>query len=160
MRLGRQLEDLKKQIPNQPEGWFEKLTAAGELMGGTLLLSVENARKFWGDEWVDKVLERQINRAASQNSEIKPQAIAPQEGPGTELKKLLAKIGIVPSANCSCNAKAREMNQKGAEWCEQNIETIIGWLRDEHQLQKVKLPFIEVGVKLLIKRAIRNARKL
>lgn len=128
----------------------------GTINRGLVWVNEETLRKINPNHKALKVIEARSN---SNRQAMSPMQPAPQEGPGTELKKLLAKIGIVPSANCSCNAKAREMNQKGAEWCEQNIETIIGWLRDEHQLQKVKLPFIEVGVKLLIKRAIRNARK-
>jgi len=51
-------------------------------------------------------------------------------GPGTELKKLFVTLGIRPSANCKCNARAREMDQRGCEWCEQNIELIVDWLEE------------------------------
>lgn len=78
-------------------------------------------------------------------------------GPGTELKKLLRRVGIVASANCSCNAKARTMDVNGCDWCESNIETIVGWLREE--AGKRRLPFVDVAGRLLVKRAIRNARK-
>ena len=43
------------------------------------------------------------------------------------------------------------------DWCEQNIDTIVGWLREE--AEKRKLPFVAVGAKLLVKRAIAAARK-
>jgi hypothetical protein len=80
-------------------------------------------------------------------------------GPGTELKKLLAgwPLYITATPNCSCNAKASEMDREGIEWCEGNIETIVGWLREE--ATKRGLPFLDVAGRMLIKRAIRNARK-
>ena len=81
----------------------------------------------------------------------------PQYGVGTELKKLLSSIGIKATPNCSCNAKARTMDSNGIEWCEKNIDTIVGWLRDE--AIKRNLPFIDLAGKILVKKAIRNAKK-
>lgn len=77
--------------------------------------------------------------------------------PGQELKKLLKKIGITSSPNCSCNKKARFMDTQGVQWCEENIDTIVEWLREE--ATKRKLPFIDLGAKIIIKRAIANAKK-
>ena len=77
--------------------------------------------------------------------------------PGQELKKLLKKIGITSSPNCSCNKKARFMDTQGVKWCEENIDTIIDWLREE--ATKRKLPFIDIAAKLLIKKAISNAKR-
>lgn len=78
-------------------------------------------------------------------------------GPGTELKALLKSIGITASENCSCNAKAIKMDQWGCDKCEQEIDTIVVWLKEE--AKKRRLPFVDLAGKLLIKRAIRNARK-
>jgi len=83
-------------------------------------------------------------------------------GPGTELKKLLAgwPFRIVATPNCSCNAKAAAMDANEAGdpgWCERNIDTIVGWLREE--ATKRGLPFVDIAGRLLVKRAIRNARK-
>ena len=78
-------------------------------------------------------------------------------GVGHELKKLLAIAGITATPNCSCNARAREMDARGPDWCEANIDTIVGWLREE--ATKRKLPFVDMAGRLLVKRAIRNARK-
>ena len=82
----------------------------------------------------------------------------PPHGPGTELKKLLATIGITATPNCSCNARAAEMDRQGADWCEHNIDTIVGWLRQE--AEKRGLPFFDIAGRLLVRRAIRNARRL
>jgi hypothetical protein len=78
-------------------------------------------------------------------------------GPGTELKKLLAKVGITASPDCSCNARARTMDERGCDWCEANLDEIVGWLREE--AAKRGLPFLDMAGRMLVKRAIRNARK-
>lgn len=78
-------------------------------------------------------------------------------GAGTHLKKLLRMIGIKASLNCSCNAKALTMDARGVEWCEDNIETIVEWLKEE--ATKRSLPFMAMPAKMLVRRAIANARK-
>ncbi len=78
-------------------------------------------------------------------------------GAGTELKNLIAKFGLRPGLNCKCGQHIREMDTNGVVWCEQNIDTITEWLREE--AGRAKLPFTEIGAKLLIKRAISNAKK-
>lgn len=82
---------------------------------------------------------------------------AANTGPGTQLKILLAQFGIKSTATCGCNAKAKTMDEKGPEWCENNIDLIVSWLRDE--AKKRRLPFVEMAAKILVKRAIANARK-
>ena len=76
---------------------------------------------------------------------------------GTALKALLATIGITADNNCSCNARAAEMDARGCDWCEANFDTIVGWLREE--ATKRGLPFLDAAGRLLVRRAIRNARR-
>lgn len=81
-------------------------------------------------------------------------------GPGTELKKLLAKVGITATPTCSCNARARAMDENEARepgWCEAHLDEIVGWLREE--AEKRKLPFLDMAGRVLVRRAIKNARK-
>jgi hypothetical protein len=78
-------------------------------------------------------------------------------GPGTELKKLLAKVGITATPDCACNAKAREMDARGCDWVEENEATVVGWLREE--AAKRRLPFFDAAGRVLVRRAIANARK-
>lgn len=78
-------------------------------------------------------------------------------GPGTILSKMLSKIGIQSTPNCSCRRRAMEMNTRGPDWCAENIDTIVGWLREESE--KRKLPFVDFAGKLLIQRAIKISRK-
>lgn len=81
----------------------------------------------------------------------------PNAGPGTELKKLLSRIGITPKAGCKCLARAVEMDIRGGKWCEANVNTITGWLREE--ATKRGLPFVDAAGRLLVRRAIANARR-
>lgn len=81
----------------------------------------------------------------------------PRPLPGTEMKALLAKIGIVAKPNCSCNKRAKVMDEKGCDWCEENIDEIDAWLAGE--AKKRKLPYLSLAGKALIRLAIRRARK-
>lgn len=81
-------------------------------------------------------------------------------GPGTELKKILKKIGITATPTCSCNARARRMDEEEARepgWCEAHLDEIVGWLREE--AEKRRLPFVDIAGRLLVRRAIRLARR-
>lgn len=84
----------------------------------------------------------------------------PQGGPGTELKKLLKTIGITSSPTCSCNARAKQMDEMEARdpgWCERNLPTVVGWL--EEQAKSRKLPFVRFAAEQAVKLAIRRAKK-
>lgn len=78
-------------------------------------------------------------------------------GPGTELKRLLARIGINHAPNCSCNARAQEMDQRGPDWCTANLDIILRWLQEEAQRQRK--PFVGAVARMIVRRAIRNSRK-
>jgi len=82
----------------------------------------------------------------------------PKSGPGTELSKILSSIGINPKeCGCSCKSRAKKMDKEGIAWCEENIETIVTWLQEE--AAKRRLPFLRTVGKVLVKKAIRNARR-
>lgn len=79
------------------------------------------------------------------------------EGVGTELKKILSWMNIHASATCSCNKRAKYMNEQGIQWCKENIPTILSWLKEESE--KRKLPFLEYVAKKIVKLAIYRAEK-
>jgi len=83
----------------------------------------------------------------------------PPSGPGTELSKLLKRFGIEPTPTCQCRAKATEMNAWGADECEkpERIEEVVAVMRAEAEARG--LPFFDVAGRLLVRRAIRNARR-
>lgn len=98
------------------------------------------------------------SQAVAPSGVLQPPAIG--HGPGTELKKLLTKIGIAATPNCSCNARARRMDEEEARepgWCEAHLDEIVGWLREE--ATKRGLPFVDMAGRVLVRRAISNARK-
>lgn len=81
-------------------------------------------------------------------------------GPGSELKKLLSRVGITATPACLCNARAAIMDEREAEepgWCAANIDMVVGWLREE--ATRRGLPFIDAVGRLLVRRAIANARR-
>ena len=83
-------------------------------------------------------------------------------GPGTELKKLLAgwPFYISESEGCRCGSRAAAMDQNEAAspgWCEENIDEIVGWLREE--AGRRNLPFVDAVGRWLVNRAIKKARK-
>lgn len=82
-------------------------------------------------------------------------------GPGTELKRLLAgfPLYIKTTPSCPCNKRAQLMDDRGCQWCEENMPTIVGWLQEEHASRKMLVPFSEVAVTQLINLAIRRAKK-
>jgi len=47
-----------------------------------------------------------------------------QEGPGTELSRLLKEHGYEPTAGCDCFSMMNEMNTNGYDWCVQNTKAI------------------------------------
>ena len=81
-------------------------------------------------------------------------------GPGTELKKLLGRFGIHAEPGCACMARASLMDTNESRqpgWCEAHVDSIVGWLREE--ATKRGLPFLDAAGRVLVRRAISNARK-
>jgi hypothetical protein len=54
------------------------------------------------------------------------------EGVGTELKKIFAELGISPASACQCDAKAREWNANGVEWCQSHRAEILAHLQSAY----------------------------
>jgi hypothetical protein len=90
--------------------------------------------------------------------EEQPQLVEDMSGPGGHLKKYLSRVGIKASPNCSCNARARYMDFMGTTWCENNIDTIVGWLKEESE--KRGLPFFDWPARTLVKKAISSSKKV
>jgi hypothetical protein len=80
-------------------------------------------------------------------------------GPGTELSKLLKRFGIEPTPTCDCRAKAAEMDSWGCDECSrpERIEEVVAVMREEAKARG--LPFLDAAARLLVRRAIANARK-
>ena len=86
-----------------------------------------------------------------------PPPAVPTSGPGTELKKILARVGIVATDSCPCNARAAEMDANGCDWVEADMSTVVGWLREQATARG--LPFMDAAGRALVRVAVRNARR-
>jgi hypothetical protein len=80
-------------------------------------------------------------------------------GPGTELKKLLAgwPFRLVAGADCKCTQRATYMDAQGCDWVEANLDECVGYLRESAADRG--LPFLDAAGRVLVRRAIANARK-
>lgn len=124
---------------------------------------------FSGDQYdmMGDYTQAQLDNIVKQKLGDDPQAIIQSlyprtleqdpNGPGTILASMFSKIGIKSSPTCSCKRHALEMNKNGAEWCENNISTITGWLKEEST--KRKIPFVEPIAKMVVQRAINQSKK-
>jgi hypothetical protein len=83
----------------------------------------------------------------------------PAAGPGTELSRLLKKIGIEPTPTCSCRAKAAEMDAWGCDEAArpERIDEVVAVMRSEAAARG--LPFLDAAGRMLVRRAIANARR-
>lgn len=80
-------------------------------------------------------------------------------GAGSNVKASLKLLGFEAVEGCSCNAKASTMDFMGPDWCEQNLDMIIEWLREEAVSRQKEHLFFRPAVSLMVKRAISKARK-
>lgn len=96
------------------------------------------------------------NTASAESSPAKVQT-----GPGTELKRLLLHYGIKAADTCYCESRAAEMDRNGADWCEENMDVILGWLREAATAEGMKIEaeplFIPAALEL-IRDAVAAAR--
>lgn len=111
-----------------------------------------------GDLWTVDENHPSYPRQRVEPPKNRPVIVPPEGGPGTELKSLLKDwLGIVAAPNCSCNARARQMDLWGPDECERRLPEIVGWL--EEQAGARKLPFVRFAAEQAVKLAIRRARK-
>lgn len=115
-------------------------------------------------DWTQSQVEQKLVEILGSNPAVTLRGLFPRtmeedpNGPGTLLSKMIKSMGIVMSDSCSCRRHAIAMNTSGNDWCEQNIDTIVGWLRDE--AKRRGLPFVDLIGKLMVTRAIKKSRKL
>jgi hypothetical protein len=115
-------------------------------------------------DWTQAQAETKILELLGDNPAAKLRSLFPKtleeypNSPGTVLSKMIKSLGFTMSDSCSCKRHALEMNDKGNDWCSENMDTIIGWLREE--MTRRNLPFIETIARLMVNRAIKKSRKL
>jgi hypothetical protein len=108
-----------------------------------------------GDEWTIDTESEFYPRV----SRLPQPPLIPTHGPGTELSKLLKRFGIEPTPTCACRAKAAQMDAWGPDECSkpERIDEVVAVMRAEAEARG--LPFIDVAGRMLVRRAIRNARR-
>lgn len=129
---------LEQAAVRRPPGYLDRVRAAATTVNAKWVIM--------SDEAYDALFR-----------EFSPLYTDPGFGPGTELKKLLAAVGIVPDANCQCNKRAKLMNIWGCDECERRLDEIVGWLREEAAARG--LPFVDAAGRVLVRKAIANARR-
>lgn len=110
-----------------------------------------------GDEWtidVDHLAYPRHSRPGFHQP-----ALTPLVGPGKELSALLKRFGIEPTPTCACRAKAAQMDAWGCDECSkpERIEEVLAVMREEAKARG--LPFLDVAGRVLVRRAIANARR-
>ena len=95
----------------------------------------------------------------SRNCGVRVVRVDASHGPGTELSRLLKRFGIEPTPTCACRAKAAEMDAWGPDECSkpERIEEVVAVMREEAKARG--LPFIDAVGRMLVRRAIANARR-
>jgi hypothetical protein len=85
--------------------------------------------------------------------------VQPAHGPGTELSKLLKRLGINPTPTCQCRAMSQKMDQWGCDEASkpERIDEVVAVMRAEAEARG--LPFLDVAGRMLVRRAISNARR-
>jgi len=108
-----------------------------------------------GDQWTIDIDSEFYPRV----SRLPEPPAAPTSGPGTELSKLLKRFGISPTPTCQCRAMQQKMDQWGCDECSkpERIDEVVAVMRAEADARG--LPFLDVAGRLLVKRAIANARR-
>ena len=71
----------------------------------------------------------------------------------------MKRLGIEPTPTCKCRAKAAQMDAWGPDECStpERIEEVVAVMREEAKARG--LPFLDAAGRVLVKRAISNARK-
>ena len=108
-----------------------------------------------GDEWMIDVEHPAYPRV----SRLPEPPAPPPHGPGTELSRLLKRLGIEPTPTCQCRAMSQKMDQWGCDECSkpERIDEVVAVMREEATARG--LPFLDVAGRLLVRRAISNARR-
>lgn len=140
-------------------------TVSVQIQGLPLNIIIWNGDEYSliGD-WTKSQVEKKIEIILGDNPAAYIRSLYPKtleehpNHPGTILSKMIKSVGIQMTDSCSCKRHALEMNEKGNDWCEENIDIIVGWLREE--ASRRGLPFMDAIGKLLIGRAIKKSRKL
>lgn len=78
-------------------------------------------------------------------------------GAGYFLSRYLSWFGLRGDSNCKCRVRARLMDERGPDWCAENLPEVLGWLHES--AEERNLPFIATAGRILVARAIEAAKR-
>jgi hypothetical protein len=81
-----------------------------------------------------------------------------QPGPGTELHKILARLGFKIQEDCPCLRRIAKMNEWGPEGCKKHIETIVNWLGCEAVQRRKHWLFWRWVTRLVVRYAVKKSK--
>lgn len=124
----------------------------------TAMIGLSQVRRQLGiEEW------QTLRQHMDEILDTLPSPLTPAElkyGAGSELHRLLGYIGLKEMPGCACLRRIREMNDHGEDWCDQHIDEIVGWLREESERRGAGWTIVHAaGAKRIVKAAIRRSRK-
>lgn len=122
--------------PHRPDGYVDHVLSVAARQ--------ENGWVYFEDDVFTSLLQR-----------YSPERL--YRGPGKVLHDMLSTFGIHMRPNCQCKARMAQMDKWGCDQCQQNIETIVEWMREEAAARK--LPYLKTIGRLLVRRAISTARR-
>lgn len=131
-----ELADLYERAKSRPAGYVQDVLGRASQVTAT---DYTISEAVWGE------LARKYRKAPGR----------PRTGPGSQLKRMLGRLRIFGGVSCQCLARARLMDARGVRWCKDNVDVIVGWLKEEAAARR--LPFMEFAARLLVRRAIRLA---
>jgi hypothetical protein len=105
---------------------FEDIPNEGESCDAEELFVMVTPPFAFGDQFPKVSAERSREIRSSVRKAAKQ-----ADGPGSELKAVLAELGLKESGGCPCESRQAKMNEWGVEGCLANRAEIEGWLRDE-----------------------------
>jgi hypothetical protein len=153
------LESLKNTAKSRPDGYLEDVLSRAEIDGDNVTLTSEAYRALLSKYRPPQrpPAPAKSPRAARENTNEPRLPAPPPSGPGTELKKLLATIGIHATPTCKCNKMAKQMDAWGWEESLKHIDEIVTVM--EETAKKRKLPFVRTAGKTLVRIACWKAKR-
>jgi hypothetical protein len=115
-------------------------------------------------DWTQAQAEEKITEILGENPEIVLRSLFPKtlaespNFPGTVLAIMVKDFGFIISDACSCKKVLLEMNEKGNDWCAENIQYIINTIKMETINRKMII--IDNSSVILVNRAIKKSRLL
>jgi len=81
--------------------------------------------------------------------DVEPQSKYPARGVGTNLKTLLARLGVRPHPDCSCELLAELMDDLGPEGCREHRENLLKLMR-KNQKKYGWADYLKAGTNMIM----------